>query len=115
MPNSVRLLLALLSLSAILAGINGEWLGLALDIALIVGVLRGSEFVRKVMLGVAWLNIVVVVGMAVSLGAIGQLHAVDWVLLIGGAALQVVTGLFVVWCLRRWDVQQWMYNRATGA
>jgi hypothetical protein len=118
MPAKLRVLVIvmgvgiLLNIAQGLAGSGMGWVSGVVGAALIVGVLRGSEGVRTLLIGLAALGLVFgAIGLALGV-AVMALGALVGVLLVGGSAVSVGQNAFMIWCLRRPDVQQWMFNKS---
>jgi hypothetical protein len=95
---------------------TAQWVRMAIGIAVIVGLVRGSESTRAI---VRALSVLGMVGGALTLlQMIPLLGAAPLSLMIFGlaAALLAVFGsLFSFWVLGREDVEMWMARRSFGA
>jgi len=115
-PGKVKFLLGAMAALAILDvgffATGGGWTSLffaAVKVALIIGVLKGSEGVRIIVMGLAALSMIygiVLVIAALSMG-LGMRVPVFGILSIAWPA-------YMIWCLRCRDVQEWMFSRTTA-
>ena len=115
----VVLVLLCLNLAANLYNLSGALAGTAyyvrigLNIALLVGLLRGQEWARMLAKVTAVLSLVaggilllqvMVLGAALGASSLG-------LYLYGMVALAVVYGGFLLWCMNQQDVQAWLMSR----
>jgi hypothetical protein len=106
MPQKLKILLVLMALSAGLNLLTGHWLLALLGVALAVGVLKGSEGTRVI--------IMVLAGLGLVGSAVGGLLSLAMLGIIGlfAAGLGVAQHGFTLWCMTSADVQGWMYKRS---
>jgi hypothetical protein len=104
MPGKLKVAVALMVLSAGMNFLAAKWLSVLIVIALIIGVLRGSEGSRVIVLG---------------FGVLGFIASVVTILLGLGHPLPMIVGLFgaaqsgfTVYCMNDGAVQDWMYKRS---
>jgi len=123
-------LLALVVLMAIGLALDGTELVLtefpvrklivsAVHVALLIGVVRGNEGTRGLMIVLGWLGL----GASLLLGArllsldVGRLFDVAPLLAsisVGGLLFGVAFCAYMIWCLGQDDVKRWMYRRSMG-
>ena len=120
MPTKLKVLLALLAISILanlaagLAGSVAGWVSVLVNGILFVGVLKGKEGARNILMGLAVLGFfgaafALLVGF-LSLAAEPTLGIVA--ISVGG--FSAFQNGYCLWCLRQWDVQRWMFNRSLG-
>jgi hypothetical protein len=115
MPTKLKVLVGLLGLSILLAGVSSSWVSLVLNILLLIGVLRGSEGVRGLLIGLAVLGLagnafVFVIAAAALAQGSGLVGAVA----LGAGIIGTAQCVYFIWCLRQRDVQSWMFRRKMG-
>jgi hypothetical protein len=113
MPDKLKVLVALLVLSTVLAAVGQRWISLAVNLLLLVGVLKGSEGARTALMLLAVLGMFgaaffAVVG-GIALGAGGGTAAI--IAFVAALFAAGVNG-FMLWCLRQGDVQHWMFHKS---
>ncbi len=121
MPGKLVVVFILLSLSLALdlytlTGDGGasNWLRIALNIGLLVGLLRGQEWARMLAKITAVLSLIGGGLLLVSLLALGNAGFVIPSLAIIAYAtvgLTLVYGVFLLWCMNQPDVQSWLMSR----
>jgi hypothetical protein len=98
------------------AASTAQWVRMAIGIAVIVGLVRGSESTRAI---VRALSVLGMLGGALALlQMIPLLGAAPASLMIFGLAAALLAGLgslFSFWVLGREDVEMWMARRSFGA
>lgn len=93
-----------------------EWIRMAIGVAVIVGLVRGSESTRAIVRALSVLGMIV--GTLLVLRMIPLLGAAPAGLMIlglGSALLAALGSLFSFWALGREDVEMWMARRSLGA
>ncbi len=135
MPKRLKILVVLMVVSMVLdivvmllfgAGVQ-DWFRLAIVVLLLIGMLRGHEAVRTYLLWGAWIGAITNGGAALFAIAafvfVGTLFGSDTAaltgeeraLIFGVPALllfHTAMSVYMIICLRRGDVQQWMFNRS---
>jgi len=118
MPGELKVVLGLMAFSILINVVQGaagngmSWVSAALNTLLAVGVLRGNEGVRTLLIGLAALGLLFgALGLlgGVALAATGSLAGIVVLL---ASALGVGQNGFMIWCLRQPHVQQWMFNKS---
>jgi hypothetical protein len=104
MPSKVKILLVLMALSVGLNLISGKWFSAIIGVLLALGVVKGSEGTRVIVMGLSALGFIF--SALVLLG--GLLSPVFFV----AGALGAAQSGFTVWCLMSAEVQDWMYKRS---
>lgn len=125
MPAKLKVLLGLLAvaisfnlLGAVLAGSVSSMISLGVNMLLLVGVLRGKEGARNILIGLAILGLAfggffLIIGViALSTGRPQDIVEGTVVVLSSGFVL-FQCGFFI-WCLRQRDVQHWMFQKSMG-
>lgn len=118
MPRKVAVLLLLLAVTTLMrvveAANTGEamaWFGVAMNVAFIVGIMRGSEGARAVLRGFAALGLVIVAISLLIVAASGLLATPFGLIgLLTGVLSGLVSG-FMFWCLGQEDVVAWITAR----
>lgn len=98
------------------AASTAQWIRMAIGIAVIVGLVRGSESTRAIVRALSVLGMLG--GAIILLQMIPLLGAAPASLMIFGLAaalLAVLGSLFSFWALGREDVEMWMARRSFGA
>ncbi len=106
MPTQLTILLVLMAISVLSGFLQGSYIGVLLNIALIAGVLAGNHGVRKFLLFFAWISLLI--------------SGVIFAMLVGGGettgtaigAYSVAVSAFTVWTLSHSDVRDWMFKTA---
>ena len=123
MPTKFKALLGIIGVSIILrlvfavsppAGIEagtGAWIGLAIWVALFVGLIRGSEGVRMTLIILAALNLAFSAINMTTLADIGFGFIPLYTFLVLYGAFAAV---YTIWCLTREDVKNYMLSKTTG-
>jgi len=102
----------LYNLSSALAG-TADYVRIALNIGLLVGLLRGAEWARVLAKVTAILTLVAGVLTLLSLAALSSLLPPGgMVFLYAMIGLALVYGVFLLWCMSQPDVQEWLASRA---
>jgi hypothetical protein len=122
MPRKVAVLLLLLAISTLTrvveAANSGEttaWVGVAVNVAFIFGIMRGSEGARTVLRFFAALGLIVSVIGVLMVSASGLASTqLGMIALLASGFSGVVTG-FMYWCLGQEDVIAWITARRLGA
>lgn len=113
MPTKLKVLVGFLGVLVVASLATGSWLGAALHGVMLFGIVRGHEGMRKVLIGlasveIAYLGLATWLGFTVASGAPGTLLAEIAVSAVVGIAVDIS----IIWCLRRPDVQNWMFLRS---
>src|SRR5580704_3862283 len=118
MPTKLKVLLGvmafgvLLNLAHGLMGSGTSWASAALGALLAFGVLRGSEGVRTLLIGLAALGLLFgglgFLG-GLALAATGTLAGIT---ILMASLINVGQNGYMIWCLRQQDVQHWMFNKS---
>ncbi|MBX7117240.1 MAG: hypothetical protein K1X64_23180 [Myxococcaceae bacterium] len=110
MPNKLKVLISLQVISAFLNLILTKWIAAGVGIALLIGLVKGHEGVRTILIGLNFIGLAVMVFMGIAtFSAIG--HTVGQIAF-GVAMLGVAHTSFSIWCLQQPDVQDWMYKKS---
>jgi hypothetical protein len=118
MPGKLRALLVVMGLAVLwnvgvgLMGGGTAWVSAVIGVLLAVGVLRGNEGVRTLLIGLAALGLLfgaigILLGLAIA--ATGSLAGIA---VLGGSVIGAGQNAFTIWCLRQTDVQHWMFNKS---
>ena len=109
MPTKLKVLLVLMAISVGLDLLTGKWFAAVINGLLALGVLKGSEGTRVIVMVLAGLGLVgsVVMGL-LSMAVLGILGVLV-------AAIGAGQSGFTLWCLMQGDVQDWMYKRTLPA
>lgn len=114
MPGKLKVLVGLMGLSIVLALIGQSWVSAIINILLLVGVLKGSEGVRNILMILAFIGLCfgafALITSAALLLAAGPLGLIG----LGGVAVSIAQNGFLLWCLTQQDVQAWMFHRSSG-
>lgn len=92
------------------------WIGMAISVGIIIGLLRGSESVRAIVRALCILGLLVgVVSVIRLVPYLGM--GLDSIVYFGlaSAAFGLVGSMFSFWVLGREDVEMWMARRSLGA
>lgn len=117
----VVLILLCLNLATNLYNLSGAFAGTAdyvrigLNVALLVGLLRGQEWARVLAKVTAVLTLVagaILLLQALSLGGAAFMIPQVGIFLYGMITLALVYGVFLLWCMNQADVQEWLMSRA---
>ncbi|PJB33972.1 MAG: hypothetical protein CO108_29685 [Deltaproteobacteria bacterium CG_4_9_14_3_um_filter_63_12] len=118
MPNKLLVLVILMALQILLhivamSTMKGnvpvsDYLGLAINIGLLVGILKGSESVRMIVMFFAGVGVIIGAIALLGLLSFAQASAVMWLTVV----LSLAGPIFILWCLTRDDVIHWMSRRA---
>ena len=101
----------LYNLTSELAG-TADYVRIALNIGLLVGLLRGAEWARVLAKVTAVLTLVAGGLTLLSLAALSSLlPAGGMVMLYAMIGLALVYGVFLLWCMNQSDVQDWLMAR----
>jgi hypothetical protein len=108
------------SVAAGLQGSSAGWVALLLDAVLLLGVLKGKEGARNLLMLLAVGGLLVgafgavLVGLVLVAGHVsgGDLGVV--LLMLAGTTIVLLQNGFALWCLSRRDVQSWMFQRSLG-
>lgn len=104
----------LYNLSSELAG-TADYVRVGLNVALLVGLLRGQEWARVLAKVTAVLTLVaggILLLQALALGGAAFMIPALGIYLYGTIALALVYGVFLLWCMNQPDVQEWLASRA---
>ncbi len=102
----------LYNLTSELAG-TADYVRIALNIGLLVGLLRGAEWARVLAKVTAVLTLVAGGLTLLSPAALSSLlPAGGMVMLYAMIGLALVYGVFLLWCMNQPDVQEWLASRA---
>jgi len=116
----VVLILLCLNLATNLYNLSGAFAGTAdyvrigLNVALLVGLLRGQEWARVLAKVTAVLTLVagaILLLQALSLGGAAFVIPQLGIFLYGMITLALVYGVFLLWCMNQADVQEWLMSR----
>ncbi|MBK7829004.1 hypothetical protein [Nannocystis sp.] len=116
----VVLILLCLNLATNLYNLSGAFAGTAdyvrigLNVALLVGLLRGQEWARVLAKVTAVLTLVagaILLLQALSLGGAAFVIPQLGIFLYGMITLALVYGVFLLWCMNQADVQEWLISR----
>jgi hypothetical protein len=109
MPTKLKVLLVLMAISVGLDLLTGKWFAAVINGLLALGVLKGSEGTRVIVMVLAGLGLVgsVLMGL-LSMAMLGILGMF-------AAAIGAGQSAFTLWCLMQGDVQDWMYKRTLPA
>jgi hypothetical protein len=97
------------------AATTGTWVGMAISVGMIIGLLRGSESVRAIVRALS------VLGMLA--GAVNVIRLVPYLgtgldslvyFGLAAAVFALVGSMFTFWVLGREDVEMWMARRSFG-
>lgn len=119
MPIKLIVALVLLALAAIStiahiadgdAGV-GLYLNLGLKVALVAGLVRGSEAARTLALVVGGLNVLIGVLGIFKVGALLTYLPLKLQVML---FVPLVFGGYLLWCMNQEDVKAWLYKRAYG-
>lgn len=135
MPKQLKILVVLMVVSIVVdvafmllfgAGVQ-DWVRLGIVVLLLVGALRGHEAAHIYLLWGAWIGAITNGGAALfAIAAFalvstlfgsdtGVLSGEDRALILGVPAMllfHTAMSVYMIICLRRGDVQQWMFNRS---
>lgn len=101
----------LYNLTGALAG-TADYVRIALNIGLLVGLLRGAEWARMLAKVTAVLTLVAGGLTLMSLAALSSLLPPEgMVMLYAMIGLALVYGVFLLWCMNQPDVQEWLVSR----
>ncbi len=115
MPTKLSVVLAFLAISAFANLLGGSWFALALNAASIVGVMRGSEMVRRILIGLSGLGAVMSgFGLLLSFATAGEGSDFAMTVFVVSALGLGQTG-YTIWALNQPDVQAWMFQRSLSA
>lgn len=108
MPVQLVIVLALMAINIGLSLIEGGYISVALNLALMAGVLAGNHGVRKFLLFFAWVNLVVsgILCALIVLAAATEEGELVY------AAISTGIAAFTVWALSHPDVREWMFKTA---
>ena len=115
----VVLVLLCLNLASNLYNLSGElaatdYVRVGLNVALLVGLLRGQEWARVLAKVTAVLTLVaggILLLQAPALGGAAFMIPALGIYLYGTIALALVYGVFLLWCMNQADVQEWLMSR----
>jgi hypothetical protein len=114
MPTKLKVLVALMALSIVLDVVNESWVMAVLHALLLLGVIRGNEGVRTLLMLLATIGLLaggfVLVVAVIALTAGGALGTA--VAALFGGAVGLGQAAYMLWCLRQADVQTWMFHRS---
>jgi hypothetical protein len=105
----------LLQILAGLAGSTLGWVGAACSGLLMLGLWKGKEGIRNVLILFAVVNLPVSVPVfLIGLAHLGEAPVLAGALALGGL-LAITQNGYCIWCLRQRDVQRWMFRRSMGS
>ncbi len=115
----VVLVLLCLNLASNLYNLSSElavtdYVRVGLNVALLVGLLRGQEWARVLAKVTAVLTLVaggILLLQALALGGAAFMIPALGIYLYGTIALALVYGVFLLWCMNQSDVQDWLMAR----
>ena len=113
MPLKLKILLALIAMNSVLAIVTQSWVTLTINVLLAIGIVRGSEGVRTLLIILALLGLAgnaLMLFVALQAVAAVGLDAFGVTIITTTAIGTAINGYFF-WCLRQWDVQSWMFHR----
>jgi hypothetical protein len=128
MPNKLKVLVGMIGLGMLLSlvgGLRGSasgWLSFLFDLLLLLGVMKGKEGARNLLMLFAVLGLLtgafgVILAVIAGSSVAGGGSSSDWIA-IGAIVLTSLVILiqngFALWCLSRRDVQNWMFQRSLG-
>jgi hypothetical protein len=123
MPTKLKALLVLLAVSILMnvaTGLSGSlsgWLGALINVILFLGVVRGKEGARNLLMMLAGIGLMFSI-FAVLVGILALASApnpLGGIVVLFAAAFALGQNGFCLWCLRQPDVQHWMYQKSLGA
>jgi hypothetical protein len=127
MPNKLKVLVGMIGLGMLLSlvgGLRGSasgWVSFLFDLLLLLGVLKGKEGARNLLMLFAVLGLLTgVFGIVLALMAAPSVvggSTSDWIAIVAIALTSLVILIqngFALWCLSRRDVQNWMFQRSLG-
>jgi uncharacterized membrane protein YadS len=115
MPSKLKVLIGLLAVSIVLAVVSQSWFVVGLNALLLIGVLKGNEGVRTLLIGLGFLGIcgnAAIMILAAMVGTAGN-DLIALVVMATGVFGIFQSGFFI-WCLRQADVQSWMFRKTMG-
>lgn len=89
----------------------GLYLNLGLKVALVAGLVRGSEAARTMALVVGGLNVLIGVLGLFQVGAMISYLPLKLQLML---SVPLVFGGYLLWCMNQEDVKAWLYQRSYG-
>jgi hypothetical protein len=128
MPNKLKVLVGMIGLGMLLSLVGGMrgsasgWLSFLFDLLLLLGVLKGKEGARNLLMLLAVLGLLtgafgVILAVIAGSSIAGGGSSSDWIA-VGAIVLTSLVILiqngFALWCLSRRDVQNWMFQRSLG-
>lgn len=113
MPPSIVIAVILLAINVAMAALNlfigdGGFLGLVVPVLLLLGVLKGSEGTRMIIIGLS------VLGIAIALVGLFAAAMVEPLMMIA-MGWGVLTNVVVIVALTRPAAQEWMVKKSLGA
>ena len=122
MPGKLVVVLVLYAIAILLSAITGTWLAAAIQIGCFIGLMKGNDMVRKIViffnaLGLAWVVVqgVQLISLLNTISALdGSAVAAAGMLGFGVLAFSFVASAFTIFALTRSDVKQWMLYRGMG-
>ncbi len=112
MPSTLKIALGFMAFGVLLAVLGERWLSVAVNAALMFGVWRGNESVRKLLIMVSWLGLVLNgIGAVLAFIAMAAWSGLAGIVFYAAAWGFMQCG-YMIWCLGRPDVQHWMFNRS---
>jgi hypothetical protein len=107
MPLQLKILLGLMGGGLLLAAADLNGMAVATYMFVIVGIVRGSETIRSFMIwGGFRYYIIFSLMLAALVIATGRAAELPFML------LELAYFVYVIWCLRHPEVQQWMLNKS---
>jgi hypothetical protein len=119
MPTKLKVLVGLFGVAILLSVLTQSWVSAGIQILLLLGVLKGNEGVRTLLIGAAFLGIcgnIYALAMAAMIvaGNALPLVSVTVIAMIATGVLGIFECIFFIWCLRQPDVQSWMFKKTMG-
>ncbi|MEZ4454554.1 MAG: hypothetical protein R3B09_34195 [Nannocystaceae bacterium] len=118
MPRKVQVLLVLLAvitllriITAVETGETKDWIGAALYVAFIYGLMAGSEGTRSILRFFAGAGVVISLIALVMFAASGMMVGGFGLFVVAATVLGLGVAGFMYWCLGQEDVIQWIVAR----
>lgn len=122
MPKKLIVLVALMGIQILLRTITmatvtssvpvADFIGLLINVALLVGVLKGNEGVRALIIIFSVIGLILGSFALLRAQSLG-LHASNLLLFVA-VVFSMLGPAFTIWCLTRADVKNWMSRRTFG-
>ena len=111
MPTKLKVLTALMVLSVGLDLVTEKWVVAVLHGLLLLGVIKGNEGVRSLLMLLAMLGLISGV-VVLAMGAVAFGTGYKAMFIFASGLLGMAQAGFMLWCLRQEDVQRWMFHRS---